>query len=83
MGKPAKQRRRQGFTRLSRKNQVTVPVAVVRAAGLQVGDELRAEAVGPGEVRLVREEDPLQAFAGSVSGLHSTGYLKALRAEWD
>jgi bifunctional DNA-binding transcriptional regulator/antitoxin component of YhaV-PrlF toxin-antitoxin module len=75
--------RRNGFTRLSSKNQATIPVRVLAEAGLEPGDELRVEAAGPGRVTLVRVEDPLKKFAGALTGVYGPGYLEKLRAEWD
>jgi len=58
---PARMRRR-GYTRLSRKLQANFPKEAVEAAGLRPGDELRAEVVGPGEIRFVRVSDPLEVL---------------------
>jgi PD-(D/E)XK endonuclease len=44
-------------TRISRQHQITIPSTPFHAAGLQVGDRLRAEADGPGRVVLTRVED--------------------------
>jgi len=55
--------RRRGYTKVSAKNQVTIPQDALVRAGLQVGDRLRAEARGPGELILVREDDPIDRFA--------------------
>ena len=74
--------RRRGYTRVSAKHQVTIPMAALAGAGLQAGDRLRAEVRGPGEVLLVREEDPLTRFAGSLTDLYPAGYLDDLRREW-
>jgi len=41
------------------------------------------EALGPGEVRLTRERDPLEEFAGVLTGVYGEGYLEKLRREWD
>jgi bifunctional DNA-binding transcriptional regulator/antitoxin component of YhaV-PrlF toxin-antitoxin module len=41
--------RRRGRTRISAKNQATIPVAALKQAGLKPGDELRVEAAGPAE----------------------------------
>jgi bifunctional DNA-binding transcriptional regulator/antitoxin component of YhaV-PrlF toxin-antitoxin module len=43
---------------ISRKNQVTVPVDVLRAAGLEPGDDVRIKAVGPGRLDGLRREWP-------------------------
>ena len=51
MAKVRNQRRR-GFTRLSGKNQITIPVDALRRAGLKPGDELRV-----GGTRLVYRSD--------------------------
>jgi bifunctional DNA-binding transcriptional regulator/antitoxin component of YhaV-PrlF toxin-antitoxin module len=82
MSPPVKHRRK-GFTRLSRKNQATIPVDVVSAAGLCPGDVLRAEATAPGRVLLTRAEDPLEALAGALTGVFEPGFLSDLRDEWD
>ena len=76
-----KQRRR-GATRISSKHQITIPVAELRAAGLEVGQRLIARADGPGRVVLERESDVLAEFAGALTGAYSAGALDVLRDEW-
>ena len=78
-----KVRRRRGFTRLSSKNQATIPAEVVEAASLRPGDELKVEADGPGRVTLCRTDQVLDEFLGDLSGVYPEGYLSELRAEWD
>jgi bifunctional DNA-binding transcriptional regulator/antitoxin component of YhaV-PrlF toxin-antitoxin module len=75
-------KRRRGYTRVSAKHQVTIPVATLRDAGIQTGDTLRAEVRGPGEVVLIRDDDPLDRFAGSLTGFYEPGELDGLRDEW-
>lgn len=74
--------RRAGYTRLSSKHQVTIPIEVVRAAGLTPGDEFAVEMDTTGAVRLVRAESWLDAFGGSLTGVYPQGYLNDLRDEW-
>jgi bifunctional DNA-binding transcriptional regulator/antitoxin component of YhaV-PrlF toxin-antitoxin module len=75
--------RRRGYTRVSAKHQVTLPVATLQQAGLRTGDTLRAEVRGPGEILLVRDDDPLDRFAGALTGVFRPGELDELRNEWD
>ena len=75
--------RRRGFTRVSAKHQVTLPVDALERAGIRTGDTLRAEVRGPGEVLLVRESDPLDEHAGALTGVYTSGELDELRREWD
>lgn len=83
MADPVKEPRRSpGVTRLSSKHQVTIPVEALRKAGLRVGERLRVSVRGPGILALVREDDPLEAAAGALTGLYPRTYLKALRREW-
>jgi bifunctional DNA-binding transcriptional regulator/antitoxin component of YhaV-PrlF toxin-antitoxin module len=77
------QKRRRGYTRLSGQRQATIPLAVVREAGLRPGDELRVQADGEGRVLLERERDPLDDYAGAARGFMSQDDLRALRREWD
>jgi bifunctional DNA-binding transcriptional regulator/antitoxin component of YhaV-PrlF toxin-antitoxin module len=68
---------------ISRKNQVTLPVQILREAGLRPGDDLRVRAVGPGRVELVRAEDLVAEFAGVFdASVYAPGYLDELRDEW-
>jgi bifunctional DNA-binding transcriptional regulator/antitoxin component of YhaV-PrlF toxin-antitoxin module len=78
-----KQRRRKGFTRVSRKNQVTIPVDALAITGIGPGDMLAVEAKSTGEIVLRREEDPLLKYIGMFDGLYPPGYLRALRDEWE
>jgi bifunctional DNA-binding transcriptional regulator/antitoxin component of YhaV-PrlF toxin-antitoxin module len=82
MDREVKHNRRRGRTRISGKHQVTLPVDALAAAGLKVGDRLRADVSGPGQITLVREEDPLEQFAGALTGAYPEGYLDDLRREW-
>jgi bifunctional DNA-binding transcriptional regulator/antitoxin component of YhaV-PrlF toxin-antitoxin module len=81
MARQVKQRRR-GYTRVSAKNQVTLPVEALLQAGIRTGDTLRAEVRGPGEVLLIRDVDPVTQFAGALTGIYPPGELEALRDEW-
>lgn len=69
-------------SRISSKNQVTLPVAALGAAGLHAGDRVRVDVVGPGELVLVREPDPVSEFAGRLTGVYGPDYLDELRDEW-
>ena len=83
-----KQKRRRGFTRLSSKRQVTLPLAAVNQLGLAPGDELRVDA---DDDRIVlRRSDSLSdrrlraltQVAGSLADVYEPGYLDRLRDEW-
>jgi bifunctional DNA-binding transcriptional regulator/antitoxin component of YhaV-PrlF toxin-antitoxin module len=68
---------------ISRKNQVTLPVGALRAAGLKPGDDLRVQAVGPGRLELGRADDIVEEFAGIFdASVYPDGYLEKLRREW-
>lgn len=57
----------------------------IELSELRPGDELRAEVVGPGEVRFVRVRDPLEvldALAHEYAGMYPPRYLDELRDEW-
>lgn len=78
-----KRRRRRGHTRLSSKNQATIPVDVLRAAGVEPGDELRVEAAERGRIVLTQATDPLDRYIGALSGVYPPGYLRELREQSD
>lgn len=68
---------------ISRKNQITLPVDVLREAGLEPGDDVRVQVVGPGKLELVRADDLVQEFAGVFdAAVYPRGYLEELRREW-
>jgi bifunctional DNA-binding transcriptional regulator/antitoxin component of YhaV-PrlF toxin-antitoxin module len=71
-------------TRLSRKHQATIPVAVLAEAGVKAGERLRVEALGPGRIVLTRAEDNLEDLVGALGDdVFPPGYLEELRGEWD
>ena len=68
---------------ISRKNQVTLPVDILRAAGLEPGDDVRIHVVGPGRLELARADELVEEFAGVFdSSVYPKGYLDELRREW-
>ncbi len=81
---PVKAQRRSpaAVTRISSKNQTTLPVAVLHRAGLEAGDEVRVEALGTGRILLTGATTARARFAGCLTGLYGRGYLGRLRREW-
>jgi bifunctional DNA-binding transcriptional regulator/antitoxin component of YhaV-PrlF toxin-antitoxin module len=77
----AKPRWARGWTRISARNQATIPVNILRQAGLRPGDKLRVEAAGRGRIVLARADEAVAQHAGSLTGVYRPGYLKALRRE--
>lgn len=75
--------RRRGASRISSKNQITIPADALRNAGLEVGDRVVAHADGAGRVILEREHDVVAEFAGALTGVYHRGELDDLRSEWD
>lgn len=82
MAEEVKVRRRRGYTRVSTKNQITLPAAVLSAAHVAPGDELRVDVDGDGAIRLIRQQDALEALIGSAPGLSAATDLRTLRGEW-
>jgi bifunctional DNA-binding transcriptional regulator/antitoxin component of YhaV-PrlF toxin-antitoxin module len=71
------------MAKLSSKNQVTLPVRILRETGLASGDQLVIRASGSGRVEIERAEDLVDRFAGSLpAGTYPVGYLDELRDEW-
>ncbi len=71
------------MSRVSSKRQVTIPVRVLREAGLDAGDEVVIRALAPGRIELERADDLIDRYAGCLpSGTYPPGYLNRLRDEW-
>jgi bifunctional DNA-binding transcriptional regulator/antitoxin component of YhaV-PrlF toxin-antitoxin module len=68
--------------RISSKNQVTLPVEALSAAGLKAGDRVRIEADGAGSIVVRRALEPRDAI-GIFDGLYEPGYLEELRKDWE
>ena len=71
------------MSKLSSKNQITVPVDALREAGIERGDELRVRAAGNGRLEVVREGDWVDQLAGSMPGVWPKDAARDLRREWD
>ena len=69
-------------TRITARNQATLPAAALKQAGLKAGDELRVEAMGPGRLVLIRAADVVRRHAGRLTGVYPRTYLSRLRGEW-
>jgi AbrB family looped-hinge helix DNA binding protein len=85
---PTRTKRRRGYTRLSSKRQVTIPLGILRQTGLEAGDELKVEVEGARIVlspSLSLADQRLAAIdktAGSMRGVYEPGGLERLRNEW-
>jgi len=69
------------MAKISAKNQVTIPVAVLAEAGLHAGDPVVVEAVEAGELRVRRGEPSFEGAFGALTGAYPAGYLEQLDRE--
>ena len=71
------------MARVSSKNQVTLPVEAMRAAGLRAGEEVTVRPIGDGELIIAARGSRVRRHAGIASGVYSEGELDDLRDEWE
>jgi bifunctional DNA-binding transcriptional regulator/antitoxin component of YhaV-PrlF toxin-antitoxin module len=71
------------MSKLSSKNQITIPVEALRDAGLRAGDQVTVRATGRGRLEVVRDRDWLEELAGSMPGVWPPGAAEELRREWE
>jgi bifunctional DNA-binding transcriptional regulator/antitoxin component of YhaV-PrlF toxin-antitoxin module len=69
------------MARISTKNQVTIPVAVLEEAGLQAGDEVVVDAPEQGELRIRRGANSFEHAFGALTGTYPPGYVEQLDRE--
>lgn len=69
------------MSRISSKNQITIPVTALQEAGLRAGDEVSIEALEDGELRVRRGAPRFDAAFGALTGVYPPGYLEQLDAE--
>ena len=75
---------RTSTSKLSSKNQLTVPVDILRSIGLTIGDEVEFSVNDAGfiEVKPVIEENPLLQLAGIGAGIYDDFDLAKDRESW-
>jgi AbrB family looped-hinge helix DNA binding protein len=69
------------MSRISSKNQVTIPVAALEEAGLRAGDQVVVEALEEGALRIRRDTLTFEDAFGVLTGTYPPGYLAALDDE--
>lgn len=70
--------------RVSSKNQITIPVDVLRETGLTPGDAVIVRPSGKGRLRVEGVDDLVERFAGSMpAGTWPPGEVDRLRDEWE
>ena len=72
-----------GSTTVSSKNQVTLPVRALEAAGVAAGDRPRVIEAEAGRIVLQRVEDIVDQVAGRLTGLIDRAAIESLDEEWD
>jgi AbrB family looped-hinge helix DNA binding protein len=71
------------MARVSSKNQITLPVDVMREAGLAPGDEVSVRRVGEGEILVAARGSRVRRHAGIAAGVSRPRELDELRDEWE
>jgi AbrB family looped-hinge helix DNA binding protein len=70
------------MSKVSSKNQVTIPVGAMRAAGLRPGDEIDVRPAGAGEIVIAMRGSRIRRHAGIAKGIYKENELGKLRDEW-
>jgi bifunctional DNA-binding transcriptional regulator/antitoxin component of YhaV-PrlF toxin-antitoxin module len=70
-------------TRVSAKNQITIPVDILRKAGFKVGDAIYCSVDDDGKVLLSKPVNPMLQYAGIFTGMYEGFDLRADRDAWD
>ena len=68
--------------KVSSKNQITLPVETMRAAGLHAGDEVTVRPIGDGKIIVAARGSRVRRHAGIARGIYRDGELDRLRDEW-
>jgi bifunctional DNA-binding transcriptional regulator/antitoxin component of YhaV-PrlF toxin-antitoxin module len=68
--------------KVSSKNQVTIPVEAMRAAGLHPGDEIAVRPAGKGEIVIATRGSRVRRHAGIATSIYKDSELDRLRDEW-
>jgi bifunctional DNA-binding transcriptional regulator/antitoxin component of YhaV-PrlF toxin-antitoxin module len=71
------------MAKVSSKNQVTLPVEAMRAAGLRAGEEITVRPIGDGELIIAARGSRVRRHAGIATGIYGSGEADRLRAEWE
>ncbi|MGD0198579.1 MAG: AbrB/MazE/SpoVT family DNA-binding domain-containing protein [Solirubrobacteraceae bacterium] len=69
------------MSRISTKNQVTIPVAALEESGLRAGEQVVVEPLGDGELRVRRSTLTFEDAFGALTGSYPPDYLARLDAE--
>ena len=80
----AQRRGRTSTSRISSKNQLTVPVDILRKAGLSEGDDVRFMYLEDGSISVVKaaNSNEIMQFAGALTGLYEGFDLNEERDSW-
>lgn len=79
---PAKTRKgRTTATRLSAKNQITLPVEIIRKAGFRVGDTINCTVNEKGRIELLAPQNRIMSLFGAGNGIYDDFDWEAERAE--
>jgi AbrB family looped-hinge helix DNA binding protein len=69
------------MSRISTKNQITIPVAALEEVGLQAGEQVTIEPSGDGELRIRRSTGSFEEAFGALTGVYPAHYLTLLDSE--
>jgi bifunctional DNA-binding transcriptional regulator/antitoxin component of YhaV-PrlF toxin-antitoxin module len=71
------------MAKVSSKNQVTLPVEAMRAAGLRAGEEVAVRLLGDGELVIAALGSRIRRNAGIATGIYAAGEFDRRRDAWE